>query len=130
MSPIVIPGPSPPPAPSAPFSPGSVATQVATPHFALPLRYINGSAVVNQQDTMDDIASCVEAICLTNPGDRDEMPDFGIVDPTFGPTTIPESALLSQIENFEPRATLLLSQSPDQYDIALVNADISVVVAG
>jgi phage baseplate assembly protein W len=108
----------------------TVSGLVDTPHFALPLRYVNGSAVVNQQDSMDDIASCVEAVCRTNPGDRDEMPDFGIEDPTFSPQPIPLGPLLSQITTFEPRATLLASQAPAMLDAAIANVQINVVVAG
>ena len=108
----------------------TVASLVDTPHLALPLRYVNGSAVVNQQDSMDDIVSCVQAVCLTTPGDRDEMPAFGTEDPTFGQQPIPLTALLSQITTFEPRATLLASQAPAKFDAAIVNADIQVVVSG
>jgi phage baseplate assembly protein W len=108
----------------------AISGLVDTPHFALPLRYVNGSAVVNQQDTMDDIADCVEAVCLTTPGDRDEMPDFGIEDPTFDAQPIPLGALLAQITMFEPRATLLASQAPDMLDVAVANISLNVVVAG
>jgi phage baseplate assembly protein W len=108
----------------------SVARLVDTPHFALPLRYVNGSAVVNQQDTMDDIADCVLAVCLTTPGDRDEMPDFGFDDPTFGVQPIPLSPFLAQIANWEPRATILATEAQDKLDSAIVNANLNVVVAG
>lgn len=108
----------------------TVAHLVDTPHFALPLRYVNGSAVVNQQDTMADIADCVEAVCLTTPGDRDEMPDFGIEDPTFGVQPFALGPLLAQIMTFESRATLLASQAPDMFDAAIANIEIDVVVAG
>lgn len=107
----------------------TVSSLVDTPHFSLPLRYVNGSAVVNQEGSMEDIADCVLAVCLTNPGDRDEMPDFGIDDPTFQQQPIPLAALLSQITTFEDRATLLATQAPDLLDAAIVNADLSVVVA-
>lgn len=108
----------------------TVSGLVDTPHFALPLRYVNGSAVVNQQDSMDDIADCVEAVCLTIPGDRDEMPEFGIEDPTFGQQPIPLGPLLAQITTFESRATLLASQAPAMLDAAIANITLDVVVAG
>lgn len=102
---------------------------VDTPHFAFPLRYVNGHAVVNQQDSMNDIAACVEAVCLTNPGDRVEWPEFGVTDMTFAQQPIPLNALVGQIETFEPRATILITEDPDQFDAAVVNADINIVVA-
>ncbi len=99
------------------------------PHFALPLRYVGGSAVVNEQDSMDDIASCVEAVCLTNPGDRDELPDFGIVDLTFQQQPLPLSALVKQISNWEPRAQLLAQQAPAQFDSAIANVEVDITVS-
>lgn len=99
-----------------------------TPHFAFPLRYINGHAQVNEQDSMDDIEACVTAICLTSPGDRVELPDFGIVDPAFGQQPIPTAPLISQIEAYEPRVSILVSAAPDQFDAAVVNVAIQMGV--
>lgn len=102
---------------------------VDTPHFALPLRYVNGSAVVNQQDSMEDIADCVEAICLTHPGDRAEWPEFGVTDLTFAQQPLPLSVVISQIETFDDRARILASQAPDLFDAAIVNLEVDIVVA-
>jgi len=99
---------------------------VPIPHFALPLRYINGSAVVNEQDSLDDIVTCVEAICLTNPGDRDELPEFGLEDMTFTQEPIPTSAAVNQIQQWEPRVQVLIDTSPSQFDAAIVNANVNV----
>lgn len=99
-----------------------------TPHFAYPFRYVNGSAVVNEQDSTDDIADCVFAICATNPGDRIELPDFGITDPTFQQEPIGTAVLQQQIEEWEHRAQILISAAPDQYDLSVTNAQIGVEV--
>lgn len=104
----------------------ATAASVSVPHLALPLRYLNGSALVNEQDQPDDIADCVYAICKTNPGDRIEMPDFGLLDPAFGQEPLPASAIQSQIEHWEPRARTLISAAPAKYDMSIVNAQVNV----
>lgn len=99
------------------------------PHFAYPFRYVNGSAVVNEQDSLDDIADCVYAICVTHPGDRIELPDFGITDPTFEQVPIDTGTLQTQIEEWEPRAQVLITAAPDKYDLSVTNAQVNVGVA-
>lgn len=102
---------------------------MSIPHFAYPLRYVNGSAVVNEQDSLDDIADCVYAICTTHPGDRVELPDFGITDPAFQQVPIDAAALQQQIEEWEPRAQILIDAAPDKYDLSVVNAQVNVEIA-
>jgi phage baseplate assembly protein W len=96
------------------------------PHFALPLRYVNGSAVVNEQDSEDDLADCVYAICVTSPGTRDELPDFGLVDLTFSQEPIPTAAAVNQIQQWEPRVQVLIDAAPDRFDSSLVKANVNV----
>lgn len=102
------------------------AASVTVPHFSLPLRYVNGSALVNEQDSIDDVADCVYAVCVTNPGDRAELPDFGLVDPAFGQEPLIASAAQNQIEQWEPRAQVLVDMAPDRYDQSIVNAQVNV----
>lgn len=102
------------------------AASVGVPHFALPLRYVNGSAQVNEQESLDDIADCVYAVCVANPGDRDELPDFGLLDMTFDQEPLPLSAAATQITTWEPRAQILIEAAPKRFDEALVNAQVNV----
>lgn len=102
------------------------AASVQVPHFALPLRYTNGHAVVNEQDSLDDIADCVYAVCVTNPGDRDEMPDFGLLDMTFDQEPIPAAAAANQILVWEPRAQVLIDVSTTKFDEAVNKAQVNV----
>lgn len=104
----------------------ATASTVSIPHFALPLRYLNGSAQVNEQDSLDDIADCVYAICVTDPGDRTDLPDFGLLDMTFGQEPLSAGAAQNQIEQWEPRAQILITLAPDQYDQAVVNGQVNV----
>jgi phage baseplate assembly protein W len=96
------------------------------PHFALPLRYLNGKPVVNEQDSVEDIADCVYAVCVTNPGDREEMPDFGLLDMTFDQEPLPTAAAVNQITAWEPRAQILIDAAPDRFDASIVNANVNV----
>jgi phage baseplate assembly protein W len=102
------------------------AASVSLPHFALPLRYLNGSALVNEQDSIDDMADCVYAICKTNPGERTELPDFGLLDMAFGQEPLSATSAQTQIEQWEPRAQILINLAPDRYDLSVVNAQVNV----
>lgn len=101
---------------------------MSIPRFALPLRYKNGSALVNEQDSIDDIADCVYAVCSTHPGDRQELPDFGLTDPTFDQEPLPVATMQIQIEQWEPRATILINSAPDRFDFSVVNAQVNVTL--
>jgi len=91
------------------------------PHLALPLRLVGSSFAEVEQDTNEDIAVCVEAIVRTRPGDRDELPAFGVSDVAFGQVDaggrpVDSELLVSQIEVWEPRVRALVSQEPDRFD--------------
>ena len=81
--------------------------EVLTPHFSLPLRFggVNGGAMVNEQDTADDILDCVRAILYWPVGQRDDMPDFGLQDLAF--KQVSDESLSAQIkaalQTWEPR---------------------------
>lgn len=107
----------------------ATASTVSVPHFSLPLRYVNGSAQVNEQDSIDDIVDCVYAVCVTNPGDRDEMPDFGLLDPTFDQEPLAFDAAVTQITQWEQRASVAIDSAPDRLDAAVVNANVNVSIA-
>jgi phage baseplate assembly protein W len=92
---------------------------VSTPHFGLPFRFSRSSAVVAEQDTIDDIANCVEAILLTHIGWRDEVPGFGVPELAF---RLPSSrsgrieTINALVSDQEPRASILMTEAPDRYD--------------
>lgn len=73
------------------------------PHLALPLRLSGGAYVTRQQDTDSEAADCVKAILSFRTGDRDEDPDFGILDPTFETQPIDVDDIERAINEYEPR---------------------------
>lgn len=79
---------------------------VTIPHFAVPVRMVgtNGMAIV-EQNTEEDVLSCVRAIVDCPVGACPEIPNFGIPDTTFAQEPIDPSEITSAIANLEPRAT-------------------------
>lgn len=97
-----------------------------TPHFALPFRFVNGHAAEVEQDTVEDIAACVEAVLRTRPGERDELPEFGTPDLTFTQRPVDTDALLDAVEEWEPRARLLVEERPDLFDETVARVRVAV----
>ena len=74
------------------------------PHLALPLRFVNGAAVVTEQDTTDEIMACVLAVLLCPLGYRVELPTFGIPDPTFSEGVVSSDVIEAVLGEWEPRS--------------------------
>ena len=93
------------------------------PHFTLPFRFreLGGgqiTAVVAEQDSIDDIFSCVELIMSYRKGERIVMPDFGITDLTFSSPDIDADRIVSEVSEWEPRANLVVETeaAADRFD--------------
>lgn len=90
------------------------------PHIALPFDFIGGGAGgvnVNEQDDLDDVVDCVQAIARCPIGFRPELRLFGTSDQTFTEKDeIDINRLSNEISLWEPRADLALTQSPDIND--------------
>lgn len=89
---------------------------MATPHLALPVRYVNGRVVTVEQDSDAEIAQAVEVILRFEPGMRPELPDFGVPDQTFRVGGVDRDAIVKAIEKFEPRVRAFVEDRPDQFD--------------
>lgn len=91
-----------------------------TPHFQFPFSFrgFPPRAEEVEQDSIEEIAACVEAICLTNPGQRFDQPDFGLADLTFE-TDVDDDAIVGTIQRWEPRVTLAVEQGWDIEDFIL-----------
>jgi phage baseplate assembly protein W len=82
------------------------STKADIPHFALPLRYLGGKPIVNEQDSWDDVYDCVQAIARYPRGFREDLPDFGISSLEL---TVPGSSAVpiqEELEQWEPRIAL------------------------
>lgn len=97
-----------------------MASDISTPHFALPFRFKDGlggvSAVVNEQDSYEEIRDCVSAIVRYSKRDRPEAPDFGITPLEFE-VEVDTERILEEVQRVEPRVQLIISsfrQSADE----------------
>jgi phage baseplate assembly protein W len=79
------------------------------PHYTTPFRIVNGEIAVVEQDSIEDIEQCVEAVLRTIVGTRIDAPDFGVPDESFVQQTPNPSAevYIASIEAQEPRARVL-----------------------
>jgi phage baseplate assembly protein W len=81
------------------------------PHFQFPLR-IDGSGHIAtvEQDSTEDILSCVYVALKTPIGSRPYVPNFGVDDYTFSNAPVQISEIQAQIIASEPRAEIDLSE--------------------
>jgi phage baseplate assembly protein W len=79
-----------------------MSTDAQVPHFAYPFRFERHGISTVEQDSLDDLAQCVQVIIQTRIGERVEIPDFG-VDPIVFNDDIDRDALQRALEDWEPR---------------------------
>jgi len=101
---------------------------VDVPHFSLPFRFASPQAAVTEQDSLDEIADCVFAILLCPAGFRVELPAFGLPDPTFAMTAPDLDEIRTVIDQWEPRAAVLLSERPDLLDVLIARVEVLVQI--
>lgn len=101
-----------------------------TPHFDVPMRIFNGRYAVVEQDSVDDVANCVEVLLATHFGQRPEAPDFGVPDLTFKNQPLNIETIRDMIADGEPRAAVILRERPDAYDYLIERITIEVGVRG
>lgn len=90
------------------------------PHFSLPLRLDGSSFAVVEQNSQEEIMQAVEAILRTEPGFRDELPEFGLPDPTFRQGGVSENDVREAIVRWEPRVLAEVESDLDEL-VNLVN---------
>ena len=78
------------------------------PHLGLPLRYVGypPSPVMVEQDSIEDVAACVQAILLTRPGQRIGLSDFGVEDQAFLQGGADFAEIKKRVALYEPRVGL------------------------
>ena len=97
------------------------------PHFSQPFRFGGPQAAVSEQDSVDEVADCVLTVLVCPFGYRDELPEFGLPDPTFG-GGVDVDEIREVVERWEPRAALLLEERPDLWDELVARVEIDVRV--
>jgi phage baseplate assembly protein W len=92
------------------------------PHMTLPFRFEPSDAgglgvAVADQESIEEVGTCVEAIIRTVQGQRTSLPDFGIPQLEFN--TDPQLAadtVASCVLEFEPRVESVLDDVTDPFD--------------
>lgn len=83
----------------------ALVTLVPIPHFDFPVRFTKaGPIAVVEQDSVEEIEACVAVILTYRVGDRAELPQFGIPDPTFEQGGADPAPILAAVQQWEPRA--------------------------
>lgn len=102
--------------------------RVDTPKLKVPFRLsrTGQQAAVIEQDSVDEVAQCVEAVLRTPEGTRLEEPEFGIVDLTFYEGRLPLVEYERAVNEWEPRATAEFSEEELVELARRVNVDIDV----
>ena len=96
---------------------------MSTPHLAFPFKVEGASAAVVAQDSLNEIEQNLKVLVLTERGERLEVPEFGIYDPTFQvdyePKLISESA-----QRWDNRARVLsVSQISDMVQSVRIHVE-------
>lgn len=74
-------------------------------HFQYPFQFsAAGGALTVEQGSFQEVLSCVRAVIACPVGACPELPTFGIPDPTFQTAPPGSGALVSAVQQWEPRA--------------------------
>lgn len=78
------------------------------PHFKTPFQILGNQVATVEQDSDDDILTCVETLLRTPVDSRLEHPEYGVEDTAFttSPETI-ENEIRESVNEWEPRAEAL-----------------------
>jgi hypothetical protein len=106
-----------------------MADEVQVPHLAFPVRLSStGAFAVVEQDSPDEVTQCVAVLVGTVVDQRQELPAYGILDPTFTDgTDIAE--VLDAVATWEPRASAAITSEVDSIDELLENVYVNVATA-
>lgn len=74
------------------------------PHFSFPFRLAGSRIALTDQGSDDEILDCVEVLLSTEPGERIDLPDYGLEDQAFLEGGASRSQIDSTIRAWEPRA--------------------------
>lgn len=108
-----------------------MAQQAQVPHFDIPFKFCRHGgkieALVVEQDSGDDINNCVEAALRYTRGQRTDEPTFGITDQTFNLQPLPLEQIAQEVNEHEARASLIIEDDPDQFDVMIARVRVTVV---
>jgi phage baseplate assembly protein W len=84
------------------------------PHFAFPFKFTPaGPAAEVEQDSPQDVASCVAAVLSYPAGSRADVPTFGVPDQSFRANGANVQEIREALNEWEPRASAELDLDDD-----------------
>jgi hypothetical protein len=88
------------------------------PHFSVPFRLEGSHFAVNEQDSTDDVADCVEMTLRTVEGERRTLPSFGRSDLLVFTTDrdLAQASLQQAVDDAEPRARSYVERDDGEAD--------------
>lgn len=99
-----------------------------TAHLRWPLRLVDGVPQTVEQDSYEDLRQCVRTILSFAPGQRIELPEFGLVDQVLREGGADLEAIRRAIADWEPRADALVSADPAA--LADLVSDVRIAIGG
>jgi phage baseplate assembly protein W len=106
-------------------------SQVSIPHMSYPWRMVtqpDGTLAVNvdEQDSIDEILSCVQEIVVCPLGAWIDQPSFGMPSSVFAQAPVGTGGLTQAITRWEPRATAVAREYPDLVSRSIRNISVDV----
>jgi len=98
------------------------------PHPAVPWRFSQGTLVVNEQDSSEEIVNAIEVITRFPLGWRIELPEFGMPDQTFAQGHLDLDLIRETLARWEPRAATLVDEDDSQLAQSIIAATITTVL--
>lgn len=97
--------------------------QTTVAHISFPWQMIvqpDGSLAANcdEQDSLAEILSCVQEIAACPVAAWADQPSFGVPSQVFSQAPLDPSGITQAIQRWEPRATAVAQEYPDQFDNA------------
>lgn len=95
-------------------------------HFDYPFRFAGSRAVVNDQDSIEDVLAAAQVILRTPVGFRPETPEFGRPEFSFKIQPVGADFVAEIITSQDPRADVLVTEHPDILDdlVDVINIEI------
>jgi hypothetical protein len=102
-------GALPPPPPPLPPS-IKVESPAELPHFNAPFQIGRQGAIVVEQGSPENERANIYNIAVCPKGFRDDLPDFGIPDPTFQTLPLDLKPIEEALRKYEPAADITVAQ--------------------
>lgn len=103
-----------------------MSTGVIVPHFSFPFHTDGTSFAVVEQDTQEEIQQCVEILLLTPSDSRLVLPEYGTPETLFTQVPVNVSAIISKLNEWEPRAAVDFNQTVDTVNQMVSHIGVSV----